>query len=87
MISYIIIAALAIILVGLIVLERAVKNAPLGYEDGDGFHEGSDPQRGMIFGTDLQTAGPKPLAKAPREGFRTRRLFGHTLRRSVGHGS
>ncbi len=87
MISYIIFAALAIILVGLIVLERAVKNAPLGYQDGDGFHEGSDPQRAMILGADSQIAGSKPLAKAPKAGFRARRLIGHTLGRSVGHGT
>jgi len=86
-ISYIIIATLAIILVGLIVLERAIKNAPLGYEDGDGFHEGSDPQRAMTFGSELQVAASKPLARAPREGFRARKLIGHTLRKSVGHGS
>ena len=84
---YIIIAALAVILVGLIVLEHAIKRAPLGYEDGDGFHEGSDPQRAMTFGDDLRTAASRPLAKAPRGGFRARRLFGHTLRKSVGHGS
>jgi len=84
---YIIIAALAIILVGLIVLEHAVKRAPLGYEDGDGFHEGSDPQRAMTFGADLPTAASRPLAKPPGDGLRARRLFGHSLRKSVGHGS
>jgi hypothetical protein len=86
-ISYIVIAALAIILVGLIVLEHAIKSAPFGYEDGDGFHEGSDPQRAMTFGADLRTAAAKPLARAPREGLRAQRLFGRTLRKSVGHSS
>jgi hypothetical protein len=82
-----IIAALAIILVGLIVLNNAIKRAPFGYEDECGFHEGSVPQEAMVFDADFHTAATGPIARPLKEGFRTRRFLGEALRKSVGHGT
>jgi hypothetical protein len=44
MITNMIIAALFLVLIGLAMLSRAVKSAPAGYQDEDGFHEGFDPR-------------------------------------------
>ena len=86
-ITYIVFTTLLIALVGLVVLNHAVKRAPVGYEDEHGFHEGVDPRRAMAFESELHGARTGPTARAPKEGFRTRRFLIRTLKRTVGRGT
>lgn len=90
MIAYTIVT-LCLALVGLLVLQHAVKGAPVGYEDEHGFHEGINRQpeiaRAMAFEADLHAVAAGSIARGPKEGFRSRKFLVRTLRGSLGHGS
>jgi len=86
-IAYIIFASLLLSLVGLVVLNHAIKRAPVGFEDAHGFHEGINPRRSIPFDVELRGIPVGPVARPPKEGFRTRRFLARALGKSVGHSS
>jgi hypothetical protein len=87
MITAMIITALFLALVGLAVLEYAIKHAAHGYEDQYGFHEGLDPQRAMDFAAEQHTAVAVQGAVPPKAGKRTRRTLKRPSRKPLSQDS
>lgn len=75
MIIYSIIVTLAIALVGLFILNRAVRRAPVGYEDSHGFHEGSDPQTALSMDANAYRSATAPIARASKKRVSVSRTF------------
>jgi len=82
-----IIAALSIILAGLIALEGAIKNAAIGYEDDFGFHEGLDPQRAIDIGARYPSAIAGHMVQTIVAENRPRRVSKRAPRKPVETGS
>jgi hypothetical protein len=80
MIICIIIATLFIALSGMVVLNEAVKRAPVGYEDGHGFHATSDSQHARALSADLHASAAAPIGWATEEEFHTLRLLSRGVR-------
>jgi hypothetical protein len=87
MITAMIITALLIALVGLAVLEYAIKHAASGYQDEFGFHEGLDPQGAMDFASQMHTVVAVQGASPQKAGKRTRRTLKRPSRKPISQDS
>jgi hypothetical protein len=81
------IIALCVSLVGLLALFHSIKQAPVGFEDERGFHEGKAPRPAAAFDVGIESASVVSVVRAPKEVLRPRRTLLHPFRRSFGHGS
>jgi len=79
-IACILIATLCIAFVGLLVLAHGIKKAPVGCEDGHGFHERSAGRRAAALDDDSHAATTGPAGRAREEGFLALRLPTRGLR-------
>jgi hypothetical protein len=85
MFAYMIISAMLLVLACLFVLNHAIKTAATGYEDEFGFHEGSNPERPLSFGTDMEKAVAGHGIRALKAGFQARRVQKRAAKKSAGH--
>jgi hypothetical protein len=87
MISYMIITAVILMLLGLAVLLRARSTAVTGYEDEFGFHEGIDPQRRLVQASVGPVSAIAQAAKAGDGRAKAKRPSKRPSRDLVGQGS